>query len=96
MTDGPCFIDPTNLRHGTSDSITFRFPSGVTVGQLPGEPEIDLTTFSQWLDLNPPTTATIAGMLELLGNALYRAGRFAEGSEVKHIATELRAHHDAD
>ena len=93
MTDGPCFIDPTDLRHGTSDSITFRSPSGVTIGGSADDPEIDLTTFAQWLDLNPPTTATIAGMLELLGNALYRRGQFSAGSEVKHIVTELRGHH---
>lgn len=55
------------------------------------EPTIDLTTFAQWIDFNQPPVPMIAGMLELLGNALYREGRFTEGSEVKHIAAELRA-----
>lgn len=48
-----------------------------------------LHNFALWIDLQD--LSTYAGMLELMGNALYRQGRFSEGSEVKHVAQQLRA-----
>lgn len=53
-------------------------------------PPICLNNFAAWIDLQP--LSTYAGMLELMGNALYRQGRYAEGSEVKHVAQQLREH----
>ena len=54
------------------------------------EPQIDLTTFSQWIELQPITTH--AGLLELIGNDLYRRRRWPTiAAECKHVARDLRA-----
>lgn len=49
-----------------------------------------LHNFAEWIDLNHPPVPMIAGMLELLGNELYRQGRYTEGSEIKHVVGALR------
>lgn len=59
---------------------------------LTEEPATDgLHNFAEWIDLNHPPLPMIAGMLELLGNELYRQGKFTEGSEAKHVAAALRS-----
>lgn len=65
-----------------------RLPPG-DITPIPSmEPIIDLTTFMLWIELQPLSTVT--GMLEIIGNTLYRHGRFTEGNEIKHVVTELR------
>lgn len=58
------------------------------------EPEVGtphcLQSFAAWIDVNHPPLPMLAGMLDLLGNELYRQGRTAEGNEVKHVVQELR------
>lgn len=60
------------------------------------EPQCDipldgLHNFAEWIDLNHPPVPMIAGMLDLLGNELYRQGRIAEGGEIQHIVGTLRS-----
>lgn len=47
-----------------------------------------LNSFALWIELQP--ISTHAGLLELIGNDLYRYNLYHEGGEVKHIAQLLR------
>ena len=53
------------------------------------EPQIDLTTFAQWIELQP-TISTHAGLLELIGNDLYRRSWPTSAGECKRAASDLR------
>lgn len=59
----------------------------MTPGQAPETP-LTLDNFAAWLEWQE--TATYAGCLDLLANALYRRELFAEGNDVKDIVTRLR------
>lgn len=52
------------------------------------KPQIDLTTFAQWIELQP--IATHAGLLELIGNDLYRRQWPTSAEECKRAASILR------
>lgn len=54
------------------------------------EEQIDLTTFSQWIELQP--VSTHIGLLELIANDLYRRRNYPTlAGEIKRSATDLRA-----
>lgn len=53
------------------------------------EATLDLSNYASWIELQPITT--LAGMLDVTANELYRRGRYREGNELKYIVTELRA-----
>ena len=53
------------------------------------KPQIDLTTFAQWIELQP--IATHAGLLELIGNDLYRRHYPTIAAECKGVVRDLRA-----
>ena len=54
------------------------------------EPIIDLTTFAQWIELQP--IAVHVGLLELIGNDIYRRKQWPTiAGEIKHAARDLRA-----
>ena len=54
------------------------------------EPQIDLTTFFQWIELQPITTH--AGLLELIANSLYRHKHYpALADKIKSVAKDLLA-----
>ncbi|HWR21008.1 MAG TPA: hypothetical protein VN444_04010 [Verrucomicrobiae bacterium] len=51
-------------------------------------PPIDLTTFAQQIEIQE--TPTFAGLLELMGNELYRRGMLSSGTDLKDVARALR------
>lgn len=69
-------------------------------GQQHGEPPIDLTTFSQWIEIQP--VETIVGILDLLGNDLYRRHWPTYADQCKSLAQNMRStlmylkHHTSD
>lgn len=74
MTDGPSLASPRII---ISDSPAVSIPP-------------DLTTFAQWIDLQP--ISVHVGLLELIGNDLYRRQQWPTiAGEVKHVARELSA-----
>lgn len=77
MTDG-LYLRNSQWQTGTQDQGS----SAATP-----EPQIDLTTFSQWIELQP--ISTHAGLLELIGNDLYRRHYLTMGGEVKSAARDL-------
>ena len=79
MTDGLYFY-PRNSQWQT----------GTQEGEATPEPQIDLTTFSQWIELQP-TISTYSGLLELIGNDLYRRSWPTLAAECKRTARDLRA-----
>ena len=58
-------------------------------GEAPLGPQIDLSTFAQWIELQP-TISTHAGLLELIGNDLYRRSWPTSAGECKRAASDLR------
>ena len=52
------------------------------------EPQIDLSTFAQWIELQP--ISTHAGLLELIGNDLYRRHWPTIAAECKNVVRDLR------
>ena len=58
-------------------------------GEAPLGPQIDLSTFAQWIELQP--ISTHAGLLELIGNDLYRRSWPTLAAECKRTARDLRA-----
>ena len=54
------------------------------------QPQIDLSTFAQWIELQP-TISTHAGLLELIGNDLYRRHYPTIAAECKGVVRDLRA-----
>ena len=58
-------------------------------GEAPLGPQIDLSTFAQWIELQP--ISTHAGLLELIGNDLYRRHWPTIAAECKRTARDLRA-----
>lgn len=57
-------------------------------GALAGEP-VDLTTFAQWIELQP--ISTHIGPLELIANEMYRRHHGMQAGEIKGIVKDLRA-----
>lgn len=51
------------------------------------EPQIDLTTYAQWIELQP--VSTLAGMIDLIGAELYRRHWWIYGAECKRLAKEI-------
>lgn len=51
-------------------------------------PEIALHNFAAWIELQP--IQTLAGLLELISNDLYRRGEWSAGNDVKDVTRELR------
>ena len=52
------------------------------------EPQIDLSTFAQWIAIQP--ISTHAGLLELIGNDLYRRHWPTIAAECKNVVRDLR------
>lgn len=78
MTDGFYFY-PRNTQWQTETQK----------GEATPEPQIDLSTFAQWIELQP--ISTHAGLLELIGNDLYRRHWPTIAAECKGIVRDLRA-----
>lgn len=51
-------------------------------------PEITLHNFAAWIELQP--IGTLTGLLELIGNELYRRGLWSAGNDVKDVVGVLR------
>lgn len=52
------------------------------------ERHIDLTTYAQWIELQP--VSTLANMIDLIGAELYRRRWSAYGAECRQLAKEIR------
>ena len=77
MTDGQSLTTPRII---ISDSPAVSIPPDA----------IDLTTFAQWIELQP--IAVHVGLLELIGNDIYRRKQWPTiAGEIKHAARDLRA-----
>ena len=61
---------------------------GLYIDTAVPEPQIDLSTFAQWIELQP--ISTHAGLLELIGNDLYRRSWPTSAGECKRAASDLR------
>ena len=75
MTDGPYLLGS-------------QFQTEIQDDVATPEPQIDLTTFAQWIELQP--ISTHAGLLELIGNDLYRRHWPTIAAECKNVVRDLR------
>ena len=66
-----------------------QWQTGTQEGEATPEPQIDLSTFALWIELQP--ILTHAGLLELIGNDLYRRSWPTLAAECKRTARDLRA-----